>query len=254
MSPRPMSPRLKPVSPRKSLEQLIEDTISGEDKVNIPTITEMIKQKRDELLSLLKLKKQQECDPAKGINCGDNKYCDIDKNICVSPEEALYKQKKGLVEVDIFNQQNIIGSRQSIELLNSMKDEDIVFDDFEYAGAEETKEQPVEIPVIKTKSTTKRRKNAKIMCDVCTFVNDPGSNYCDVCGSNLQEIETPYNLNIDENLEIDNIDDSLGEGIEITNIENIQNILNEIQTKEDISLNGIDTAKRKVLSCLGLLA
>ena len=240
-SPRPSSPR--PLSPRPVIQPDLD--------INIPTITDLIKKKRDELETLLKIKKQQECNPLKGLKCDDNKFCNIDKNVCISSEEAMYKQNKGIAEISTFNDQNIIGSKSALNLLNTIKDDDIFS-----GGVEETKEQPVEIPVVvndKPVSKKKRRKNTKILCDVCTFVNDPGSEKCAICGTNLLELEDKLFTLVDENIEIDNIDETLGEGTEITNIENIQNILNEIQTKEDISLNGMDTAKRKVLSCLGLL-
>lgn len=211
-------------------------------------IQELIKQKRQELLQVLKFKEQEKCNPLNNEYCSDNNVCDVNKtpNVCVSREEALYRENKGLaVNFDIGNK-NLIGTeKQKIELMNKL-----VY----VGGAEETKE-PVDFVFEDDEDIeTKRNPYTKnTMCRVCTYVNDPDILECIICNSDLNEEEI-NNVVLPEDTQIIERD-IIPEGTKITELENIEEILNEIQKIEDtkINLEGMDESKKKVLYCLGLL-
>ena len=212
-------------------------------------IQELIKQKRQELLRVLKFKEQEQCNPLEGKYCSDDKVCDINKkpNVCISKEEATYRENKGISEFFKLNNNNLIGNRkQQYELFEKLGIS---------TGFEETKEpvefvfEEEEIPVQPKKKATSK----KVMCNVCTYVNDPDTIECIVCNSDLTEEEI-NNIVLPEDTQVKEREE-IPEGTRITELENIEDILNEIQKTEDtkINLEGLDEAKKKVLYCLGLL-
>ena len=91
------------------------------------------------------------------------------------------------------------------------------------------------------------------MCNVCTYVNDPDTIECIICNSDLTEEEINNVILPEDTYIIER--DVIPEGTKITELENIEDILNEIQKNDDtkINLEGLDEAKKKVLYCLGLL-
>ena len=215
-------------------------------------IQELIKQKRQELLKVLKLREQEQCNPLEGKYCSEDKVCDINKkpNICISKEEALYRENKGTSEIFKLNNNNLIGNREKqYELFEKLGIS---------GGVEETKE-PVEfvfeedeIPISK-KAISKKPTSKKVMCNVCTYVNDPDTIECIICNSDLTEEEIKNVILPEDTIVVER--DTIPEGTRITELENIEDILNEIQKTEDtkINLEGLDEAKKKVLYCLGLL-
>jgi len=208
-------------------------------------IQELIKQKRQELLRALKFKEQEKCNALEGKYCSDDNVCDIGKtpNICISKEEATYRKNKGFANIFNIGNKKLIGNEKQIDdLLKS------------FGGAEETKEPmelifEEEIPV-KPKKKTRSKAN---LCNVCTYVNDPDTLECIICNSDLTEEEI-NNIVLPEDTQVIE-KDIIPEGTRITELENIEDILNEIQKTEDtkINLEGLDEAKKKVLYCLGLL-
>ena len=246
--------KTKPQIKKKELKKDVDVIVR---KPKLKTITDVIRQKRDILSNILKIKTADYCDPVKNINCNDDNICDIDKNFCISPQEAQYKENKGKVESYEYNDQKIIGKKASIEnfkdRIENIKEE--------LKGISENKDID-EIPVLKIESKTKTKKmpvTKKTMCQICTFVNDPGSLECEICQSDLSDEEIKANYGFPENTEIeDDFEDKvLEEGTEIADIENIEDILKEIQNKENPIINnieGLDEAKKKILMCLGLLS
>ena len=239
----------KPISPK------------GKSQHKMRTITDLIRQKRDELSKILNIKTPDFCDPMKNIYCDDDNVCDIDKKHCISPQEAIYKENKGKAESFVYNGNKLVGKKSSIDSFKEMMENYID----ESGGASESKESR-EIPIksVKTPIKTSIKKKAKTpitkktMCQKCTFVNDPGSIECEICQSDLSDEEIKSSYNLDENTEIEeDPEDLLEEGVQINDIENIEDILREIQNKEDPTLDnieGLDEAKKRLLMCLGLQA
>jgi hypothetical protein len=206
-------------------------------------IQELIKQKRQELLRVLKFKEQEQCNPLEGKYCSDDKVCDINKkpNICISKEEATYRENKGFANIFNIGDKKLIGNEKQI---------DDLFKSF--GGAEETKE-PVEFVIEEEIPISKIPISKKVMCNVCTYVNDPDTIECIICNSDLTEEEINNVILPEDTIIVER--EEIPEGTRITELENIEDILNEIQKTEDtkINLEGLDEAKKKVLYCLGLL-
>ena len=209
-------------------------------------IQELIKQKRQELLKVLKLKEQEQCNPLEGKYCSDNNVCDINKkpNTCISKEEAVYKENKGLV--NMFN----IGNKH---LIGTKKQEYDLYEKLGFTGGVEESKEPVVFKEEITIKPIRKPTTKKIMCNVCTYVNDPDTIECIICNSDLTEEEINNVILPEDTYIIER--DVIPEGTKITELENIEDILNEIQKNDDtkINLEGLDEAKKKVLYCLGLL-
>lgn len=237
------SPPRTPIRIPSAIQSIVPSPLASPKNIQ-----ELIKQKRQELLQVLKFKEQEQCNPLKETYCSDDNVCDIGKtpNVCISKEEALYREKKGLAEVFDINNKNLTGTKkQKSDLFREI-----------FGGVEESKEPGVdfvfeeeEIPV-----KPKRKSPSKaIMCQVCTYVNNPDTVECIVCNSDLTE-EDINNIVLPEDTYVVERD-IIPEGTRITELENIEDILNQIQKTEDtkINLEGLDEAKKKVLYCLGLL-
>jgi hypothetical protein len=214
----------------------------------------VISQKRRDLISKLKVKQDNICDPLKNLNCEGNNVCDVSKtpNICISNEEAQYKQAKEDSQIMLFKGKKILGTKKSLEVFKDIVDtlnEDTLGEDIIYGGFAEYKE---EIPIL---SDANILKSKEILCQLCNFSNSPETTVCILCNSDLNNDEFNKVI-LPEGTEIIETEKSLPEGTEITEISNIEDILNEIQNKEDVNINnikGLDDAKKKVLYCLGLL-
>ena len=234
----------------KQIEKVLDQQItpsSPRRKPKFRTVTDLIRHKRDELGKILKIKKPDFCDPTVGINCKDDNVCDIDKKECISPEEAQYKENKGKVESLDFKGKKVVGKKETIDdFINNLD------------SYEESKYEKVVTPK-KSVSQQKKPITKQTMCEICTYVNEPGSIECQVCSSELTDKEIATKYEFEENAEIDDRNDEfeIEEGIQINDIENIEQILEEIQNKDNPELNnieGLDEAKKKILMCLGLLA
>jgi hypothetical protein len=229
----------------------------GKSQHKMRTITDLIREKRDELSKILNIRTPDFCDPMKNIYCDDDNVCDIDKKHCISPQEATYKENKGKAESFVHNGKKLVGKKSSIDSFKEMMENYME----ESGGASESKESR-ESPIKSKKTSIKKKAKVpitkKTMCQKCTFVNDPGSIECEICQSDLSDEEIKSSYNLDENTEIEeDPDDLLEEGVQITDIENIEDILREIQNKEDPTLDnleGLDDAKKRLLMCLGLQA
>ena len=217
----------KPQSPRKERQQ--------------PDINDLIRQKRLELVKVLRNKAAEICDPLNNINCSSNKVCNINKkpNTCISPEESDYIEGKGQSESIFYNNKKIIGSDKAIKTFRKMISE------IESEGVEEKKnEWPLTL-----------KKTKQLLCQICTYTNEPNSQECIVCQSELLDEDTVSGLM--EGTEIIETIDNMKEGTEITDMASIEEILNEIQNADNVTaknISSMDEAKSKILKCLGLLS
>lgn len=220
-----------------------------EDNITKPIdMLNLISQKRRDLISKLKVKKDNVCDPLENLNCKGNDVCDVSKipNTCISNEEAQYKKGKGESEIMLFKGKNIVGTKKSLEVFKDIVDSLNEEEDNLPGGFGEHKEEIPTLDILKSK---------EILCQLCNFSNSPETSVCILCNSDLSNKEFKTLL-LPEGTEIFETEKSLPEGTEITEIANIEDILNEIQNKDDTDINnikGLDEAKKKVLYCLGLL-
>ena len=154
------------------------------------------------------------------------------------------------IETWEYQGKKIVGNPNSINTLKNI----IENIQLSSGGAEETKEpSSLSITAKPFVPQEKPRTTKETMCQVCTYVNQPDTTECIVCNSRLSQsdIENIYA----EGTEIVETIDNLPEGTEISDIRNIEDILNDIQKTEDtdLSLEGIEEASKKIFKCLGVL-
>jgi len=231
----------------------------GEKKVSIPTEipikaispVKMISKQPSDILNLIYQKRQElinaiECNPIANKFCSDNNVCDTTQtpNVCISKEEGEYRYKNEEdTEFVEYNGKKILGSKSSIDLFN----------DLTMGGEQESKENTILETVIPVQFLKKPITKSTV-CEICTYVNDPGITECIICHSDFTD--TQVNNLLTEGTEIFEKEDVIPEGTEIVELKNIEDILNEIQETDDINLKkfeGMDEAKKKVLYCLGLI-
>lgn len=206
------------------------------------SIETLIENKRKELLALLKFKECKECDIEKDKYCGYDEICDLTKtpNLCISKEEAEYKREHSTKSTFkyVLGDNEYLGHEPDIR-----KIEDIVYKKTG-GGFGECKEDIKYSPI--TKPITKKK-----LCKTCEFSNESTSFECIICNSKLltdKDINGIYPTS--------GTDHNIPGGTEIIESDNIEDILYKIQKNDSInpdSLRGLDEAKKKVLSCLGLL-
>ena len=225
----------------------------GEKKIQINDISNqqsdifnLIYKKRQELINEI------ECNPIENKFCSENNVCDTTKtpNLCISKEEGDYRYKNEEdTELIEYNGKKILGTKSSLDLFNQLF----------IGGYEESKEEPSPLETTPLETVIpinflKKPITKTTMCEICTFVNEPGITECIVCNSDFTD-EQVNNL-FTEGTEILEKEDIIPEGTEIVELKNIEDILNEIQETDDINLKkieGMDDAKKKVLYCLGLI-
>jgi len=241
----------------------------GEKKVSVPNVIasdmeipikavspiKMISKKPSDILNLIYKKKQDllnaiECNPLENKFCSENNVCDTTKtpNVCISKEEGEYRFKEDDdVQLIEYNGKRILGTNASLNLFNELV--------IGGGGVEESKEnRPQKLETVIPVKYLKKPITKTTVCEICTFVNDPGATECIVCNSDFSD-EQVNNL-LTEGTEIIEKEDLIPEGTEIVELKNIEDILNEIQETDDINLKkfeGMDEAKKKVLYCLGLI-
>jgi hypothetical protein len=201
-----------------------------------------------ELLKKLQEKQNIECDP-EGDPCSNDYFCDISKtpNICVPPEEAKYRVDKNKAKSLFYNNKKLVGTPDSIDNFRRMIEEGRG----EYKMSDYFTPPTQPAPVTTVFEPIQQLKN--IVCKICTFNgNSPDDKYCIACTLPLNEEELSTLFPNEETEIIEQ--DMVPEGTEIIDARNIEEILNDIQRKEDVPiLPNLDEAKRKVLNCIGLL-
>jgi hypothetical protein len=246
-SSKPSSPKAassKPSSPKAASSKPSSPKAASSKPASIETL---IENKRKELLALLKFKECKECDIEKDEYC-DDEICDLTKkpNLCISKEEAEYKRehsKKSTFKY-VLGDKEYLGHEPEIR-----KIEDIVYKKTGGFGEykEDIKYSPIAKPITKKK-----------LCKTCEFSNESTSFECIICNSKLltdKDINGIYPTSGTEIFESTDPFNIPGD-TEIIESDNIEDILNKIQKNDNItldSLHGLDEAKKKVLSCLGLL-
>lgn len=229
-----MQPVIPPVIV-EPLQNIISPVLSPSDVLN---------QNRNSLSQLLNFKEAKKCYPIAGVDCDTGDVCNINKTPgeCISPEEAAYRQNRGSDMTFDYNGRTLIGKESSINSFRLLIDE---LEAGSRGGFQESKEDLVfEVPV----KVERKPMNKKLVCDTCTYTNNPDSIQCMICQSDLTDEDIAKIL--PEGVEIVEV---IPESTEMADIRNVEDILREIQNNDSISMEGIDEAKRKVLYCLGLL-
>lgn len=232
----------------------IPSVIATETPIKVVSPIKMISKQPSDILNLIYQKRQElinaiECNPTQNKFCSDDNVCDTTQtpNVCISKEEGEYRDKhEEDTELVEYNGKKILGTKSSLDLFTELT-----------GGVEESKgnyEEPSHLETVIPVKFLKKPITKTTVCNICTFVNDPGVTECIICNSDFTD-EQVNNL-LTEGTEIVEKSDIIPEGTEIVELKNIEDILNEIQETDDINLKkfeGMDEAKKKVLYCLGLI-